>query len=152
MTDKEFTEEERIHKKMAIDFFNYTWVLLDKDKKTIAEDDEMIHAAHASRFHWGKVGTPTHFERGEWQISRVYSVLNHPQSALYHAQRCLAICKENKIGGFDIAFAYEAIARAYAITSNEAEKKKFYELAQTAAEQIKEIDDKKYFLSELKTI
>ena len=152
MTDKEFTEEEKIHRKMAIDFFNYTWTLLDKEKRTIAEDDEMIHAAHASRFHWGKVGTPTHFERGEWQISRVYSVLSHPQPALYHAQRCLTICQENKIEGFDIAFAYEAVARAYALAGNEDEKKKFYKLAQTAGEQIKEADDKDYFLSELKTI
>ncbi len=152
MVDKEFSEEEKKHKEMAIDFFNYTWSLLDKEKRTIAEDDEMIHAAHASRFHWGKVGTPIHFERGEWQISRVYSVLNHPQPALYHAQRCLDICKENEIGDFDLAFAYESVSRAYAVASNEVEKKKFFELAQTAGEQIKETDDKDYFLSELKTI
>ncbi len=152
MANKEFTEDDKIHKKMAIDLFNYTWELLDKEKRTIAEDDEMIHASHASRFHWGKIGTPTHFERGEWQISRVYSVLCHPQAALYHAQRCLAICEENEIADFDLAFAYEAVARAYAVTDNDDEKKKFYKLAQIAGEQIKETADKDYFLSELKTI
>jgi len=41
----------------------------------------MIHAAHASRFHWGEIGKPINLGRGEWQISRVYSVLNRPESA-----------------------------------------------------------------------
>ena len=112
----------------------------------------MVHTAHASRFHWGEIGTPLEFERGEWQISRVYSALGRGEPALYHAKRCLEICKENNIGDFDIAFAYEAMGRAYAIIGNKKESKKNMELAQEAAEQIKKKEDKDYFLSELKTI
>ena len=152
MTEKDLTEEEAIHRQMAIDLFNFTWTLLDKEKRSVEENDDMIHAAHASRFHWGKVGTPVHLERGEWQISRVYSALIQPQAALYHARRCLEICQENNIGDFDIAFAYEALARAYSIEGNEAEKTKYFELAVAAAEKIKEADDKDYFLGELKSI
>ncbi len=39
-----------------------------------AQDDEMIHAAHASRYHWGEVSDDVHLARGEWQCARVYSV------------------------------------------------------------------------------
>ena len=42
----------------------------------------MLHAAHASRFHWGEVGEPVNFARGEWQISRVYAVLGRPEPAI----------------------------------------------------------------------
>ena len=73
-----------IHKKLAIDAFNKTWSLIDKKDKTQEEIDEMIHMAHASRYHWGKIGQPIHFERGEWQISRVYSLIGQPEAALYH--------------------------------------------------------------------
>ena len=66
--------------------------------------------------------------------------------------RCLEICKAYSIGDFDIAFAYEAMARAYAVGGNKEECEKNTELARKAAEQIKKKEDKDYFLSELKTI
>ena len=143
---------EKAHKKSAVELFNLTWSLLGKKKRTKEEDDKMIHAAHASRFHWGEVGTPLEFERGEWQISRVYSVLKRSEPALHHAKRCLEICEENNIGDFDIAFAYEAMARAYATAGDKKNCEKHIHLAERAAEQIKKKGDRDYFLGELKTI
>jgi hypothetical protein len=140
------------HEKFAKDLFNLTWSLLDKKDRTKEEDDKMIHAAHASRFHWGEVGTPMNLERGEWQISRVYSVLKRSEPALYHSKRCLDICKENNIGDFDIAFAYEGVARAYSVAGQKAECKKCLDLAKKAGDQIKKKEDKDNFMSELKTI
>ncbi len=148
--EKKHLEEE--HKKFAVGLFNFTWSLLDKKDRTEEEDDKMIHAAHASRYHWGEIGKPVHFERGEWQISRVYSVLKRSEPALYHAKRCLAICKEIKIGGFDIAFAYEAMARAHAMAGDKSECQKFLQLAKEAGEKIKKKEDREYFSGELETI
>jgi hypothetical protein len=148
----ESAPREDVHKKLAVDLFNLTWNLLDKKDRMKEEDDKMIHAAHASRFHWGEVGTPLEFERGEWQISRVYSVLKRSEPAIYHAQRCLEICKQQDIEDFDIAFAYEALARAYAIAGQRARCEENMEQARKAGEQIKKADDKKYFFSELETI
>jgi hypothetical protein len=151
MTEENYTKEE-FHKKMAAGLFNLTWDLLDKEERTQEEIDKMIHAAHASRFHWGEIGEPLHFGRGEWQIARVYAVLNMPEPALYHAQRCLQICQENQIGDFDLAFAYEAVARAHASTGNTEECQKYIELAKKAGEAIEEEGNKDYFFSELETI
>ena len=150
MTEKKPSEED--HRKFAVNCFNLTWSLLDKKNRTKEEDDKMVHTAHASCYHWGEIGTPLEFERGEWQISRVYSVLERGEPALYHAKRCLEICKENNIEDFDIGFAYEAMARACVIMGNKKECEKNIELAREAAEQIKKKEDKDYFLSELKTI
>jgi hypothetical protein len=150
MTEKEPSREE--HKKLAINLFNLTWSLLDKKDRTREENDKMVHAAHASRYHWGEIGTPLEFERGEWQISRVYSVLGRSEPALYHAKRCLDICKENNIEDFDIAFAYEAMARAHSIAGDKTECAKYLQLAKKAANQIKKKEDKDYALGELKTI
>ncbi len=108
---KKMTEEEKIHKQFAVDLFNATWELLDKPVRTKEENDQMIHSAHASRYHWGIVGAPVNLARGEWQLARVYTVLNRPEPAHYHALRSLEICLAHKIGDFDLAYAYEALAR-----------------------------------------
>jgi hypothetical protein len=144
------TKEE--HRKLAIYLFNLTWSLLDKKDRLKEEDDKMIHAAHASRFHWGEAGTHLEFERGEWQISRVYSVLKRSEPAIYHAKRCFEICKTHNISDFDIAFAYEALARAYAVAGLKAQSEENFGLARKAGLQIKKEEDRNYFLSELKTI
>lgn len=150
MSEKKPSEEE--HRNFAVNLFNFTWSLLDKKDRTKEEEDQMIHAAHASRYHWGEIGTFLEFERGEWQISRVYLVLKRSEPALHHARRCLEICKENQIGGFDLAFAYEAIARAYSIAREPVECKRYLKLAEDAGKLIEKKGDKDYFLSELKSI
>jgi len=141
-----------IHKKLAIDNFNQTWDLIEKENRTKMEDDTMIHMAHTSRFHWGIIGEPVNLSRGEWQISRVYSILKRAEPALYHAKRNLEICLENQIGDFDLAFAYEALARAYMIAGNIEEVHHYKMLATQASEHIKKEADRKLLLDDLKTI
>lgn len=152
MTDNEIIQGREWHRKFAVDLFNQVWELLDKNSRTSEEDDRMLHAAHASRFHWGEIGTNVEIERGEWQVSRVYAVLNHPQSAIFHARRCLEICETHQIGDFDIAFAHEAIARAYGVAKEFKQCRLQLQLAKKEGNKIKELDDREYFFSELKSI
>nr|WP_259548731.1 hypothetical protein [Heyndrickxia oleronia] len=141
-----------IHKKLAIFYFNKVWDLLDQAEKSPFEMDSMIHMAHTSRFYWGLVGTPVNLSRGEWQISRVYATLNRYEPALFHAKRNLEICLENNIVDFDLAFAYEALARAYSISGNEEEMLKNKQLALKASQAIEKEEDRKLLLSDLDTI
>ena len=48
-------EEER---QLAVDLFNQAWTLMELPERTPEQDDELIHASHASRHHWAAVGTP----------------------------------------------------------------------------------------------
>lgn len=152
MTKNEPVSEKDWHRKFAMDGFNLTWDLLDKEDRTGEDEDRMVHAAHASRFHWGEIGTPLEWERGEWQISRVYAVLNRPEAAIHYAQRCLALCEANAIGDFDLAFAYEGLARAHAVAGNAAESRRYVDLARQAGERIGDEGDRTYFLGELATV
>ena len=159
MTEEKEFDEMQAHKKMAVNLFNGTWDLMDKQDRSKEEEDKMIHSAHASRYHWGEVvaaGTPKtapiNIERGEWQVSRVYAILGRAEPALFHAGRCLEICEENGIGDFDIAFAYEAMARAHSIGGNHAEFERYLQMAKEAGAKIKEKGDRDYFLGDLKTV
>jgi len=140
------------HRQFAVELFNLVWDLMDKEQRTINENLRMLHAAHASRFHWGEIGTPLELERGEWQISRVYSILNHPKSAIYHAGLCLEICKTNEIGDFDLAFAYEALARAHAVAGDLKKSQKYIELGEQAGQKITDAENKDYFFTELQSV
>jgi hypothetical protein len=140
------------HKSQAIKNFNDTWDLIDKKDRTQEEDLKMIHTAHASRFHWGEIGTPLEFARGEWQISRVYSLLGMSESALLHGNCSLRYCKDNSIGDFDLAFAYESIARAYMTLDDMNSMEKYLEYAKEASTSITDNGDKEYVLSELESI
>jgi hypothetical protein len=48
--EKKYTGKE-FHRKSAVDCFNLVWTLMDKKDRTKEENDKMVHAAHASRFH-----------------------------------------------------------------------------------------------------
>ncbi|KAF0815728.1 MULTISPECIES: hypothetical protein [unclassified Cytobacillus] len=144
--------EKDEHKKLAISLFNKVWDLMEKPDKTEEEKHEMIHMVHTSRYYWGMVGQPVNLSRGEWQISRVYTVLNRAEPALFHAKRNLEICLSNKIGDFDLAFAYEALARAYQIAGDEKNVQLYKMLAFEAAGEIANEEDKIVVLNDLESI
>lgn len=141
-----------LHKKLGISLFNQVWDLIDKADRSEDETESMINAAHASLYHWMQVGEPVNFARGEWQVSRVYSLAGRAEPALHHAANSLRICLQNSIGDFDLAFAYEAMARAYALAGNKQKTKENVDLAMAASGSIREKEDRDYLLRELNTI
>ncbi|WP_253702051.1 hypothetical protein [Bacillus sp. FJAT-27445] len=149
--EEKFTLAE-FHRKQAIHLFNKVWDYMEKSNRTPNEEDLMIHMAHSSRYHWGQVGTPVNHSRGEWQISRVYCVLGRSEPALFHAKRNLEIVLENGIRDFDLAYAYEALARAYKVEGNVPELEKYTHLALHSANQIIKEEDKNLLLSDLKSL
>jgi hypothetical protein len=137
---------------LAKSLFNGTWTLLDRTDRSPDDDDRMLHMAHASRYHWGNVGTPVNLARGEWLCSRVYAVLGRAEPSRHHAQRTLDICSRNGIADFDLAFAYEALARAAALAGDDGAARAHKEQALAAAEAISESDDRELLLSDLESI
>ena len=144
--------ERRSHRKLAASCFNRTWTLLLKKRRSRADDLDMIHTAHASRYHWGLVGKPINLAIGEWQISRVYATLRRPEPSLYHAKRSLEVCRSHGIRDFPLAFAYEALARAYAVAGDARGMKRFLGHARATAKTIKDEEDRKVLFDDLATI
>jgi hypothetical protein len=129
-------------RRLAVDLFNQVWRMMERDDRTVDDDDRMLHAAHTSRWLWGEVGEPVNRARGEWQVSRVYTVLGRSEPALYHARRCLEICSEHGIGDFDLAYAHEALARAHALAGDRDRALASRRAAERAADQIADADDR----------
>ena len=145
--------DRETERRLAAGLFNETWRLLDMPKRLPEQDDEMLHAAHASRYHWGKVGEPVTLARGEWLCSRVYCVLNRPSSAIWHAHRCLELLEE--FGGgesWDEAAACEGLARAYSVAGNRGERNAWLARAHEALKAVTDQADREPIEEDLKTI
>jgi DNA-binding transcriptional MerR regulator len=149
MTQTATIEDTAAERKIAVDLFNHVWTLLEKEDRTESDEAEMIHSAHASTVHWMHVGEPVNRARGEWQCSRVYAVLGRGEPAVFHAKKVLDICRREGIGDWDLAFAYEALARATAVTGDIDEAHRWAEQARAACNDIAEDDDREIVLSDL---
>ena len=102
--------------------------------RTRDQDDELVHAAHASRYHWGEVGEATQRAIGEWQVARVYSVLGRGEPAVHHARRCLEIAEEHGLERWLFASAFEGLARALAVAGQREEALHYGLVARRRAE------------------
>jgi len=137
------------HRQLGVDLFNEVWRLM----RTRENDDRMLHAVHASRFHWGESSEckPENLARGEWQVSRVYTVLGRGEPAVWHARRCLEHCEQNGIGDFDLAYAYEGLARAHAL-AGDGEAEEWKAKARAAGDAIADAEDREHFDEDYATL
>ena len=123
------------------------WELLQQPQRTQTEDELMVHAAHASCYHWLRSGSNLHHQRAEWLLAHVYTVLNTPDLALRHATRCFELTREfsDLMKDFDYAYAFEALARANALAGNRSEALKYIALAEKASVEIRDKEDLRIF-------
>jgi hypothetical protein len=79
-------------------------------------------------------------------------VLGRGEPAIAHAQRCLDICEQHHIADWDLAYAYEALARAHRTAHHAAQAKKFKQLARAAGERINEAEERERFEEDYATL
>ena len=149
----EVTEEQKMHHYMGIEMNIQTWNLLDNKERNEQDDFRMINFAKASLYHWRKSDKYelVNEQRGQWMLSRVYSCLGKAEEALSYAKETLKITEEQELQDFDLGYAYESMARAYAAFDNKDESIKWLEKAKKAGDLIKDDKDNEYFISDLES-
>jgi hypothetical protein len=148
-SQKTYTLEEAQHL-FAKGANGKVWQLLGKGGRSPQEDGAMLEAAYASQYHWRSVGGPVHWQRGEWLLAHVYTVLGEAKNALAHAQECLDLSRQHpgEMKDFDTAYAYEGMGRALALSGKAGEAREFYALAKTAGEKIANEEDREIFMGD----
>ena len=151
MSEVEKYTLEEAHKEFAKRTNGQVWQLLEKPERSQAEDEEMVLAAYACLYHWLYAGTEANRQRGEWLIARVHTVLGEDAHALQHARRCLELSEayRDQMKDFDIAYAYEGMARANALGGDRATARQYLEKAEAAGRAIADPEDKEIFMGDL---
>jgi DNA-binding transcriptional MerR regulator len=139
-------------RKLAAQLFNDTWALLEKEDRTPAEDDRMLHMAHASRFHWDNAGDDQHRATGEWQVSRVYATLSRAEPALFHARRALDYASRPGVDDWLAASAHEGLARAQAVAGDLESARDSRDLALELLEKIADPEDREVVAGDIDTL
>jgi DNA-binding transcriptional MerR regulator len=142
-------------RQLGVDLYNSTWTLIETANRTAAATDEMIHRAHASRWHWARVGSDVNLARGEWLCSRVYATLGRGEPALWHARRSVEINEALSADlreSWDLAAAYEAMARASFVAGDPASGALWKAKAEAALADIADPDDRQPIAQDLATL
>ena len=136
---------------MGMELNMQTWNLIEKKDRDEKDDKRMIYFAEASLYHWRQSSNyqPVNEQRGQWLISHVLAVLNRGDEALAHAKSCMDITMNESLKDFDLAYAYECKARAYAALGFPQKMNKCYSNAKANWKTIKKIEDKKLLFSDL---
>jgi tetratricopeptide (TPR) repeat protein len=123
------------------------WDLLETSNRTSTEDEELLLAAYASIYLWKEVGTAVHTQRGYWLVARAYISLQQADDAISWAEKCLKITEKNpeEMEDFDLAYAQESLARAYALAGMLDQAQRHRAEAERLGEQIEDAEDRKIF-------
>ena len=151
MTEEKLFSLDEAQGEFAKSIYNGIWGLLDKSNRSVDDDEIMLLSAFASLYHWKQYGSSVHFQRGYWMISRVYQALGEADLAISWAQKCLAITEiqSSEMADFDLAFAQEGLARAFALGGELEKAEIHYQQAIKLGEEIQDPEDKKIFLGDL---
>lgn len=150
MTEEQLYTLEAAQLMFAKSIFNGIWGLLEKENRSPEDDLEMLLAGYTSLYHWKKVGTPVHEQRGSWIISRIHLALGRAADALEWAQRCQDLAEEfpGEMKDFDLAYAQEGLARSYALAGDIEQAQTHWNQAAALGDQIADLEDKKIFLAD----
>ena len=141
--------EREFHRKAATHCFNQAWDLMVMKDRSAAEDSQLLHLAHTSRYHWGLVGGPRQRAVSDWQLSRVYAALHEPRLAVKFARSCLGASRRHRLRVVEET-AYEALARAYATSKDYRRARKCLDRAQTMLDKLDvDEEDRKIFQGQL---
>lgn len=146
------------HRRIGVDLFNHTWRLIEQAERTPDETDEMIHSAHASRWHWARAegSTAASLARGEWQCARVYATLGRGEPAVWHARRAVAYAEAAAAHGeaesWDVPSSYEAMARALAVAGDRDAAEDWRARARAATAAIDDPEDRQIIEQDLATL
>jgi len=147
-------EDVELDRRLGKELFNRVWEFLNLDQRTPEQEAEMIHTVHAMAYHWGRVGEGPRLARAEWQCSWVYSELERPEPALYHAHRCEAVCRQHadELEDFDLPAMHEAFARAHLVAGNREEAMHRLQLATDLCAEIADPEDREIIRAQIDSI
>ena len=120
---------------------NIAWELSTQPRSTI-QDREMLDAAHASAWHWSKVGTQLNQMRATMLLAEVHALLGFGASAFTFAVEMRAYFLGNDTPDWELAFTHTIYAHAAYAAGRFADHRAAYEQASIALMALTDEEDR----------
>jgi hypothetical protein len=145
-------EMARSHRFHAVECNNLAWSLAELSHRSSAQDAEMLHAAHAAAYHWGKVGTALNAARADMLLGHVHAALGHGELALRYATASYEYLMVHDPPDWERAFAHAVLAYAAFAAGERSLHGEHYAKAKELGEQIAGTEDRDIFLKTFRLV
>lgn len=131
----------------AVELNNKAWHWMESSPRDPGRSAEMVHAAHASCWHWTQAGGPIHRARAEYLVAAVHVLSGHAGATQRHLFRARKILDDHpeEVADWDRAFLADITARSYAAAGDESRARRAREEADRLGEAIADPEDRKVF-------
>jgi hypothetical protein len=154
MINKPTFDLKEAHKYFSAECFNRAMKLVEKEDRTLEENEEMIQLSLTSAWHWSQREdqSSTKISISLWQISRAYSILGETENARKYGQLCLNVSMRDEVRSFHLAYAYESLARAEGIAGNREKMLDYVRKSRETIERVVTDEEKKMIGDDLESI
>lgn len=105
----------KAHHWFAVECNNRAWKLAEQLSRSPAEDEEMLHCAHAAALHWGNIGTELNNARATMLLAHAHALLGDGKRALHYARASFAyVSSHDDSPPWEVALAHAVLAHAAA--------------------------------------
>ena len=136
----------------AVECNNRAWRLAEAAARTAAEDEEMLHAAHAAALHWGEVGTELNWKRAAMLLGHVHGLLGDGRRAMRYAQEAFDYVIAHDSPAWEVAMAHAVLANAASAAREGALHARHYEMAQAEGGALPDPEERAVFETVFKAV
>lgn len=120
LAESQISKSDPAHRSLAVTGNNVAAYLEEKGQRAPSEVELMVRCARAALKHWTIAGKWNHQQMAHYRLSKCLLAAGMEVEALEEAMSCMALCKINGAGFFDLFWANEALASATKTSKNEA--------------------------------
>lgn len=136
MSERTQEEINQWHRYYGVVCNNRGWDLATTSSRSEAQDVEMLDAAHAAAYHWGKIGTELQKMRAITLLAEVHAQLGIGKTAVEYAQTAFEFYTNRDTDDWETALIHSVMAHAAHAAGDSNLHATHYDLAKKGLEAI----------------
>lgn len=145
-------EQAKWARRFAVECNNRAWRLAESAARSEAEDEEMLHCAHAAALHWSQVGTELHNARATMLLGHVHALLGDGRRAMSYARQAFDFVLSRASPAWEVAFAHAVLANAASAAADRELHAKHFGIAKALGDALADAEERAIFEATFRTV
>lgn len=145
-------EPVRWKRRLAAEANNRAWALSERLDRSAAEEEEMLHAAHAAMFFWAQVGDAGNKAHAAQLLAHVHAALGHAEAARSYLAQSAPAFSGATAQPWERALAQVVAAHVAAVSGDGAAHAAAYGLAVKQIAALEDAQDREIIEASLRVV